>query len=786
MATGDRTRLVRRVALTTQVGVRGVPWALLALLLGTLLALLGAYTQRPATVIAVGTRYDAPFLGDGGLHDREFRADAPMAAFAWPAGDDTLVIDAGLSPSFEMATLTLDDFVPSATFKRRLVSVFVNGDEIANFADTGGGREFRTLLPPGAASRTLTMHATQVPDRNTTDVPPLHVQKVVLSAARTYRWTTDTSTVMLPALGRGDWRVTLRAIVAHPDQQLVAAKLFANGSLIADLPDYAGARNISAVIPAAVVGDGDVTLTIEATPFRDPRPLGILIEQISLAPIGSVSPATALPPISMLVPALVIVVAVYGSLRRVGARPWLASLAGLALALVGAWALVAFRYPIAFYVRPLAVLMLFSFAVALFVDWFSAWLFAKLDIPLAPWLRHALLLVFLVGFWLKAGGLIFPYMRAIDIQWHMAWVRRMLADHSLISQLYSTNSPLNEDTMPVAEWGANRPVIPYSPFFEFFAISFALLPWKLETTANVFSALIDNSRVFIIALLTLKAGLSNRATLLAALLYAITPVTFLLHAWGNIPTTFGLWWALVATAIIITCWERLERPWPFVSLTFATLAALLFYTVTAAFHMLFVILFAVIVLLLRKTTDARPLRPMLLATGLAFGLSLLVYYGQYIPPVLTKTLPYIATVFTQGSQTVGVARPPLSAYLLDFVPHMGYWLWPGRYLYYGLMLPLVALVPGFVMLWKRQPLWAALAAWFSVATLFMVVGYRISMVDKQILYIVPALCICAAPVADWLWQKGLWGRVLVVAVYVGTFASALALWLLRIQRSPFG
>ena len=786
MATGDRTRLLnRRAAATTQVGVRGVPWALLVLLLGTLLALVGAYALRPASAIAVGTRYDALFLGDGGLHDREFRAAAPMAAFVWPVGDDTLVIDAGLSPSFEMATLTLDDFTPSAQFKRRLVSLFVNGDEVANFADTGGGREFRTLLPPGAASRTLTMRAIPIPDK-TTKIPPLQVTKVVLSAARTYRWTTDKSTVMLPALGRGDWRVTLRAIVAHPDQQPVGAKLFANGRLIADLPDYAGARNISALIPAAVVGDGDLTLTVEATPFRDPRPLGILIERISFAPIGGVSPATALPPISLLVPGLVIVAAVYGSLRRAGARPWAATVAGLALALVGAWALVAFRYPVAFYMRPLAVLMLFSFAVALFVDWFSAWLFAKLDIPLAPWLRHALLLVFLIGFWLKAGGLIFPYMRAIDIQEHMAWVRRMLADHSLIGQLYGVHSPLNEDTMPVAEWGANRPVIPYSPFFHFFALAFAVLPWKLETTANVFSALLDNSRVFVIALLTLKAGLSNRATLLAALLYAITPVTFLLHAWGNVPTTFGLWWALVATAIIITCWERLDRPWPFALLTLATLAGLLFYTVTAAFHMLFVILFAIIVLLLRKTIDARPLRPMLLATGLAFALSLLAYYGQYIPPVLTKTLPYIAAVFTQGSQTVGVARPPLSAYLLDFLPHLGYWLWPGRYLYYGLALPLLALIPGFVMLWKRQPLWTALAAWFSVATLFMIVGYRISMVDKQLFYIVPALCICAAPVADWLWQKGLWGRALVIAVYAGTFGSALALWVLRIQRSPFG
>ncbi len=37
--------------------------------------------------------------------------------------------------------------------------------------------------------------------------------------------------------------------------------------------------------------------------------------------------------------------------------------------------------------------------------------------------------------------------------------------------LYGVNSPLNESTMPTAEWGANRPVIPYSPWYHIFATS---------------------------------------------------------------------------------------------------------------------------------------------------------------------------------------------------------------------------------------------------------------------------------------------------------------------------
>lgn len=787
MASRNNTRSLVRVDDTTQTRAAQVPWPLLILLLGTLLLMLVAYVWRPTVSVSPGTRYDAPFLDGGNLHDREFRAAEPQHDFTWPTGETTFVIDTDLSPAFEMMTLTVDPWQPQGEFKRRLFSVFANGDEIANFADTGETREFRTLLPAGAtASGRLTLRAIPIPDRNTTQVPSLQIEKVSLAAARTYRWTTERSAIQFPALGKGDWQVTLSGIVYHPDDQPVGAKLYANGTLIADLPDYAGVRDLSAIIPASVVGDGDLTLTLEAKPFNDPRPLGVLLERVQLSPIGATSMQTMLPPLSVLVPALVIVVALYGSLRRVNTAPWLAATVGFALAVVGVWALIAYRFPITFYLRPLAVLMLFSLAMALFVNWFAEWLFAALGLPLSPWLRRALVLTFLVGFWLKAGGLIFPYMRAIDIQWHMDWVRRLLSGQVTLGQLYGTNSPLNELTMPVDEWGADRPVIPYSPFFQLFAVSFSLFPWKLETTANVLSALLDSSRVFLIAMLTLKAGLSNRVAMLAALLYAITPVTFLLHAWGNAPTTFGMWLTMVATAIIVVCWERLHRPWPFGSLVAVTLACMLFYTVMAAFHLLFIMLFALIAWLMRKQLNARPIGPMLLATGVAFGLSVLIYYGQYIVPVLSKTLPYMLNIFSRGPETVGVERPPFGQYLLDFLPHLGYWIWPGRYLYYGLALPLLAVVPGFLMLRGRQPLWAALAAWFTVALLFMLVGYRLSMVDKQLFYILTPICICAAVVADWFWKKGLWARLLVGAIYLGTFASALALWIIRIYRSPFG
>ena len=788
MSTRDQPRpVIGRVQDTTAARTASVAWPLAVLLVGSLLLTWAAYAFRPTSQIDIGGRYDAPYLAGAVVHDREFGAVAPMHTYDWPQGSDTATLDSEVVPAYSMATLTVDPFTPDAAFPRRLISVYADGIEVANFADTGETREFRTLLPRGSTNDgAVTLRAITIPDRNSVATPPLQVESVTLAGANTYRWTSERSIVRLPGLGRGDWRVTMRTIVYHPNGQAVNARLYANDTLIANLPDYAGTRVISAIVPAAVMRDGELTLALEATPFKDPRPLGVLLEEVTVSPLGGTTLASTLPPLHITLPLLVVVVSLYGGLRRARVPSRWAAGTGLVLALALAAALVVFRYPMAFYLRPLAIVVLLGAALALLADWLFALTCRRLKIELAPWLRHTLLLIFLVSFWLKAGGLVFPYMQGHDIAWHIDWVRRLISGDVSFGQLYGTNSPLNELTMPVDEWGANRPVIPYAPFFQFFALSFTLLPWKPETTSDVLSALLDSSRVFFMALITLKAGLSNRATLLAALLYAILPATFLLLAWGNAPTTVGMWWALLTTTIILVGWEHLHRPGPFVGLTVATLGTLLFYTVMAAFHGLFIIILSVIILFLRKRFNTRPLVPMLLASSLALGISLLVYYGQYIMPILTNTVPYLATVFTRGSEAVGVERPSLGVYLLSYVPSTGYFVRPNGYVYYGLWVPLLAVLPGFFMLRDRHLLWAALSAWFTVALIFMVAGFRISMVDKQIFYMLPAVCICAAVVFERLWLRGRPAQWLIGGLYVFTLGTALYLWILRISVAQFG
>ncbi|HEU5086067.1 MAG TPA: hypothetical protein VFT99_01435, partial [Roseiflexaceae bacterium] len=196
------------------------------------------------------------------------------------------------------------------------------------------------------------------------------------------------------------------------------------------------------------------------------------------------------------------------------------------------------------------------------------------------------------------------------------------------------------------------------------------------------------------------------------------------------------------------------------------------------------IAFLVILRVRPASVDRRPMRAVLIATGLAIGLSLVIYYGQYIPGIVERTIPYLTSVATEGSQSVGVEREPFAMYLWRYVPHLDYHMWPGDFLYYGVVIPVVFAIPGFLALRSRPVVWAILAAWYSVAVLFLIAGYQISMVDKQLFYVFPAICLCWAVYADRYWQRGRWARLMIVAIYAFTLVSALDLWVIRIIRSP--
>lgn len=780
----------------------GDPRHYIFLALLTTLALIVVYMVRPVVRVDIGGDYDSAFLRD--FNGREIDAAAASETIPWPAGQETLTVP-GHRSGVWIATLRAAPGQPDDILESAAVAV----------------NEVRIDMPRHTASSVL---ATIPPDLTNADqltfslvsplvggaLPPRDiVGEIVLAPARTYRWSTDESTIQLPNLGRGAWTVSMNIVTSHPNGQPLNAQVFANDTLIATLPERNDSRRVHLLVPPDLVRDGSLDLTLRSNTFVDPRPLGIFISELTVVPAGNPAFATAIPPLGGLGLALVAVVGFYASLALIlGGTPaarssrwpnpgmWAAF--GVAAAIIlGAWALTAYRFPSSFMLPRLAWLAVCSVVLVLLTRPFTAWLFRVAGVPLdetpgAPrpagsiFLNLLLLFVF-VSFWLKAIGIIYPYFVAIDVHWHMTRAQWILDGQ--LPKLYGTNSPLNESTMPTAEWGANRPVIPYSPWFHMFATIFAFMPVSMSMAANLFSILIDSSRIILIALIARKAGLSARVALIAALTYAVLPVAYMLHSWGNVPTAFGLWQTLLANTLIFVFWERLHERKIMALISFVLLLTLLMYTVTGVFMGVFLVTLTILVWLngMRGGEWAalrRSLGALWIAAGVAIGLSLLIYYGQYIPPIIERTVPYLGTVFTKGPESVGVERPPFGQYLWGFVPHLDYRIWPGDYLYYGIGIPMLFTVPGFIALRRRPMVWLIFAAWFVVAVLFMFAGYRISMVDKQLFYLLPVMCVCWAVYAERYWMRGVAGRVFVTSVFVLSLVSAIALWLQRIATSP--
>jgi hypothetical protein len=777
-----------------------VGWVAPALLaLATALAIVAAYSVRPAVAIDLGDYYDTPFLpnaGSRGAVDTDFFAPeigtiGPEQPNAWPATQTTLEL-AGRRAGVWQATVE----AAAGQLDGALADVTLTVNDVRMSIARRGPRQFVAIIPAEvAAAERLALRLD--PALNGDPAPPAGLAgRVLLAPARTYRWSSDRSTISLPGLGRGDWTVTLNAILRHPDQQPLDTTIVANGVPIARLPDN-GPRRLALFVPAALMPDGDLTLTITSNTFKDPRPLGALLYDLRVAPAG---PGALLPPLSSLLYGLIAALCLYVCLLRMTGRAALAAALALAVVVAGAWVLATARYPTAFMLPRMAALAAWSIALLLALERLLPWVFRRTGVPLSGWALRGLLLIFFAGYWLKAGGMLYPYFTAKDVAWHMTRVQWIIDGR--LALLYGVNSPLNESTMPAAEWGAFPPVIPYSPWFHMFATSFALLPLSLVLTANMFSALVDGSRVFLLALLGRKIGLDERASLMAGLLYAVTPATYLLHSWGNIPTTFGMWWTLVSTVYIVVAYRRLDRPWPFAILTLLLTATLLFYTPMAAFMLLFLGLliaglwfieskkrvpsepeetrrdghFRALGSFFADRPALRPVAALALATVAALGIATLIYYGQYIPPIVERTIPYFLQAAAPGTSAGLQRRDPFLVYLANYWPRMAYLRSSGAY---GLQLALPLGILGMFAVRERR-IRLLLGCWLAVAGLFVVIGARISMVDKQVFYIIPALALGVGLVAGRLWQRGLPARLVVAGLYLFVFVAALQMWIYRI------
>ncbi len=596
---------------------------------------------------------------------------------------------------------------------------------------------------------------------------------------QTFRWTTERARVRFPALGARDRLLVLRLHGYRPaGRPSPQVRVLVNDLSLATLQPGPNWEEARLFLPAEV-GGASPEIVLEAETFvpaevgagGDPRALGVALDRVRLEPpAGSFSPGR--PVASQVGWGLLIALAVYLGLGQVELPPRWAALAAGAVTLAVAWFLAFHRLWMTIDTHRLAVVLLLGTALLPLLRLLFGRIFAWGRVPLGEKEMRLLLAVFLLGFWVKAAGLVYPYSVAWDLLWHLEKAQRVVEGR--LAEIYRPGA-FSESVMP-PEWGEQKPMIPYSPFYHITAALFFYLPWRPYDTANVLSVLLDTTRPFLLYFLALRLGLRRRVGLWAGLLYALLPATFLLHAWGNAPTTTGLWWTLASTCYLVGGWERLNRPRTWAGLTLFFLGTLLSYTVTATFLCLFVGILLLGLWANGRRLASRPLLPIFLSLLAALGLATAIYYGQYIRPMLEVTLPYFRAV-ARGEIGAGVVPVPWSQYLRDHLTRLSS-------LRYGLIWPLFLALGGVVVGWRqfRRPLlrWVLLA-WFGTAGLFFLVGLRVDMVDKEIFYLMPALTLCAALLVDYLWKGRPAGRVLVLLLLLFLLAASLHTWISRLS-----
>jgi hypothetical protein len=461
----------------------------------------------------------------------------------------------------------------------------------------------------------------------------------------------------------------------------------------------------------------------------------------------------------------------YFLLLRLGLRPVAAAAGGLGGLLAGAAATAAQRLDLALFAPRLAFLLALAYALLVGTDLLLPRLFARGGVAIGPRAWRLLQLIFLLAMLLKLGGIAYPQLFVIDQPFHNQQFEKVL--HGRFPELYRPDAG-GISSLP-GQWGIQAQ-IPYPPFLYLVGLPFYLFPLGRDLSINLWSGLLDVSRIFLVFYLARRLGAGTRAALIAAFVMALTASTFLLHSWGNYPTTISQYCAFLCVTLLVANLGSLRRPTVFAGLLALLTLTMLLYTVTAVFVGLLLLGLLAGSAWRGGAVERRALAPLAGLLVLGSALAFAGYYVQYAGPLLTQTLPAFREQLAEG-RSLGIERTPVGLYL---------WRYAGRLFGYGVLISLLLCPLGAWALLRgaRDRLAGPLlAAWFGVFALFVALGTRVDMVDKEVWFVLPAVAICAGVACDALlrWWRGRVVERALVALYLAQLTwGGVTLWLVRI------
>jgi hypothetical protein len=357
----------------------------------------------------------------------------------------------------------------------------------------------------------------------------------------------------------------------------------------------------------------------------------------------------------------------------------------------------------------------------------------------------------------------------------------------------------------LGQWNLIVP-FPYSPIGYFVLAPLGWIwpsghEYELVTASDTFLAALSGTIVFALFAIAARGLGSRRAGVIAAVIVSFAPITYLHFSDGAYPYIWAGWISVVYVMAAICLADRAGRSGPFVLLSVLSALTILSHTAIAFFAVAFVAAVAAIVWVMRwrwwgLATQSLRLMP-LLWSFLAGGVLSLVYYGGYIVPVLTVSLP---ALFQRGSSGggVGLDQQYLGWKLLyGFFPQIEahFAVWPALMGLAGLLVAGIAVTRAARLDAStdntrifRLVTFVFLAAWAATFLAFSVVDLRVNLLQRHMLFGLPLIALLGGyGLARLDWSAGRLVRLRPVQVMTALliaylFLDGLQIWADRVLR----
>jgi hypothetical protein len=606
-----------------------------------------------------------------------------------------------------------------------------------------------------------------------------HSAMVADDGHTSYRWTDATSFVVLKGLGGGrERRVSLRLRSGRPPGVVQPVSILANGIEIGRINVGADWQMVQLdVRGAATAARGlvvELRTPIDHAPKAGTQLVGVQVDRLRVESVGG---DWTVPSWSTIGAALLCILLLYliahriVSLLPLGIEPIRSAsavIAGVGGIVLG-WLLVEAR---AVFAASLGFLLfiLAGVCLALLVPRPLIRAGARLGLTVTHAESVCLAAVLALGVAVKLGGLLYPDTAVIDLAWHVRWERAFL--HGDFRSLYF---PSDLSSGP-KEWGVGV-LIPKSPLYYAAMAPFAALPFGIGTGLKLAIGLMEVVTP-LIAYAFLKRIGQGTAGVIAAFLYAVTPLSYLALSWGIYPTLFAQFFAALAFAVVLFAGDRLHHPALFAAFVVPLSLSLLAYPVVAVFNVC--ILVGVGVWQWWHATErAAKRRALLLPLGAALAslIAFLAYYIQYVRVTLDSLRTLGGSTAASRGYTDGGLRGAPWHIITVFTKNI----------YVGNLFVLLTLAIVGVIVYRRisvteedRRAWLLFLAWLLIMPVFTLADAYVDLLLKPLYYTMLPVALFSGIAVVWLWRRGRLGQALAILCCLAITAQAWWLWYHRI------